>query len=189
VTATAITTTITTYAPIQLPPLPPPSSSFPKALTIYPFPHATIPKSLGKFPLVIVEDSEDSEYKELAAWDSGRMSPQVNLWISSYAALVLVSFTLRHRQPHLGILYKHILSIVTDFRVFETMTLTRTSSLDFFIEAILFQLFVCPLSFLHTSIQLHNSAQCLLYMQGHPSSSDSHPPGSTHPPMLIHPTT
>lgn len=44
------TTTTTTYAPIQLPPLPPPSS--PKDPKNYPLLHASLPKSLRKFPLV-----------------------------------------------------------------------------------------------------------------------------------------
>ena len=44
------TTTTTTYAPIHLPPLPPPSS--PKDPKYYPLLHANLPQSLRHFPLV-----------------------------------------------------------------------------------------------------------------------------------------
>ncbi|KAF8643914.1 hypothetical protein AX16_008930 [Volvariella volvacea WC 439] len=49
-TVVTTTTTRTVYAPIQLPPLPPPSS--PKDPKNYPLLHATLPTSLRSFPLV-----------------------------------------------------------------------------------------------------------------------------------------
>ncbi|KAG6852810.1 hypothetical protein C0991_009007 [Blastosporella zonata] len=49
-TVVTTTTTTTTYAPIHLPPLPPPLS--PKDPKTYPLLHANLPKSLRNFPLV-----------------------------------------------------------------------------------------------------------------------------------------
>jgi F-box and WD-40 domain protein CDC4 len=69
---TTTTTTTTTYAPITLPPLPPPVS--PKDPKLYPLLNAELPKSLRRFPLVFPNgtratfrdgaDDEESENEE-----------------------------------------------------------------------------------------------------------------------------
>ncbi|KAF9227598.1 WD40 repeat-like protein [Gyrodon lividus] len=64
--ASVVTTTTTTYAPIQLPPLPPPME--PKNPKDYPLLHTNLPASLRRFPLVFpggtcatFRDGEDGE--------------------------------------------------------------------------------------------------------------------------------
>ncbi|KAF9032160.1 WD40 repeat-like protein [Hymenopellis radicata] len=82
-TVVTTTTTTTTYAPITLPPLPPPSS--PKDLKLYPLAHATLPQSLRHFPLTFPGgaratfrdgddgDQEMQEEQELASGAGWRM--------------------------------------------------------------------------------------------------------------------
>ncbi|KAK0196586.1 WD40 repeat-like protein [Armillaria mellea] len=82
-TVVTTTTTTTTYAPIHLPPLPPPSS--PKDPKNYPLLHATLPQSLRHFPLTFpggarasFRDGDDGdlemqEEQELASGNGWRM--------------------------------------------------------------------------------------------------------------------